>query len=125
MKKKGKKKSQTEDAVVKWKDLPSEEKELYLSAFKPFVRKWLNLTETKKTAAEYSLSIALLFLSLLLTKGSMSLRLIGLCVFLADWVFFMFIEKCRKNGLDFVEGLIAIAYCSASSRASTSSTTER
>jgi len=125
MKKKGKKKSQTEDAVVKWNDLPSEEKELYLSAFKPFVRKWLNLTETKKTAADYSLSIALLFLSLLLTKGSMSLRLIGLCVLLADWAFFMFIEKCRKNGLDFVEGLIAIAYFSDSSRSSTSSTTER
>jgi len=125
MKKKGKKKSQTEDAVVKWKELPNEERELYLSAFKPFVRKWLNLTETKKTAAEYSLSIALLFLSLLLTKGSLSLRLIGLCVFLADWVFFMFIEKCRKNGLDFVEGLIAIAYFSDSSRSSTSSTTER
>jgi len=125
MKKKGKKKSQTEDAVVKWKDLPSEETELYLSAFKPFVRKWLNLTETKKAAAEYSLSIALLFRSLRLTKGSMSVRLIGLCVFLADWAFFMFIEKCRKNGLDFVEGLIAIAYFSDSSRSSTSSTTGR
>jgi len=120
-----KKKGKTDDAVVKWKELPNEERELYLSAFKPFVRKWLNLTETKKTAAEYSLSIALLFLSLLLTKGNMSVRLIGLCVFLADWAFFMCIENCRKNGLDFVEGLIAIAYFSDSSRSSTSSTTER
>lgn len=120
MKKKEKRK---DDVLAMWSALTAEEKESALSSVKPFVRKWLDIPDAKKTIIEYSALIVLLLLSLLLANSEgMLIKTAALGLFLIDWALFMFTEKCRKNGVDTVEGILAYGYFNSSKVSKTTET---
>ena len=95
------------EKLQRWNETSEEEKEEIMNLARPSLKKWLDLPFNKRKTVTYSCLLGVLFIAAFLVfSESLAIRVIALFVFIADWMAFLFTEKCIKQGVDLLQGLL-------------------